>query len=182
MGHRTSAKYHVTRAIQSVRGKWRWVSLHVSSCFLLGSTVVAHVVVSFTADETLKYSKSSYVSSFSSSLIMDKILAVILIWYSWNIIFEMCNVEMREDGMEGCQGLELNPVIWIIRTFISDHHSVAPMCWTHCCNLFSLVDACTLDLRSLLCLLRRWWLRLLLPYVPKWGGVVLSPADLEESQ
>ena len=42
------------------------------------------------------------------------------------------------------------------------------------------VDAGPLDLRSLLCLLRRGRLRLLLPRLPERGGVVLPPAGLEE--
>lgn len=44
------------------------------------------------------------------------------------------------------------------------------------------VDACTLDIRPLLCLLWRRWVRLLISHLPERGGVVLPPSDLEEPQ
>lgn len=44
------------------------------------------------------------------------------------------------------------------------------------------MDACTLDFGPLLRLLRCRRLRLLLPRLPQRGGVVLSPAGLEESK
>lgn len=49
-------------------------------------------------------------------------------------------------------------------------------------SVYNPVDACTLDIGPLLCLLRCWRFRLLLPHLPERGGVVLPPTGLEEPQ
>lgn len=56
-------------------------------------------------------------------------------------------------------------------------------CFYVCVDVFlCTVDACTLDVGPMLCLLWCWRFRLLFPHLPERGGVVLPTTGLEEPQ